>query len=94
MNKPEKIVQIFKQFADNISARYALEVDAATILEGKRPEFDDLLQQLRSLEHDLTHKGIELLNQLQLKIETTVEDTREKFQQIIQVTVEQFVSKL
>ncbi len=76
-----------------ISAKYLASVKIMTVKKGSRPDFDELMSQLKLLEQELTKQAVEVIepyvaeNGNQEGITTSMKD-------IIQKTIEAFIKQL
>lgn len=87
MNQINDSINLFRNIADAISAKYIAQLQLLTAEHGTRPPFDVLMSLLKQMEKELTGNGVkfmekhntgnnntELTNQLKLVIRTTIEN--------------------
>ena len=94
MSNIDDTVNLFEDMATAISAKYLADVKVATAMKGSRPEFDDLMKDLKKLEQELTQKGIEIVENFKNNSDATSDALTDNLQTIIKTTIEGFVKEL
>ena len=93
MSQLENFVNIFEAMAAAISAKYLANVKIMTVKKGSRPDFDDLMSQLKLLEQELTKQGVAFLEEHKGETSSTGDITT-SLKEIIQKTIEEFIKQL
>lgn len=94
MNREQNLVEVFTKMATNIAARYTIDIQAATAIKGKRPEFEELMKLLQQLDKELTTQGVKTLEAYKNETGDIPDTLTKEIKQIITDTIEQFVKKL
>lgn len=94
MGQLENIINVFEELASAISAKYLANVKVMTVKKGARPDFDDLMSQLKLLEQELTKQAVLLIEEYNNDSSESVEDITSSLKGIIQNTIEAFIKQL
>lgn len=86
--------EIFEQIAKAVADKYLAQVKIMSAKLGARPSFDELMQQLKKMEHELTKEGISYLESLKQDKDCDMEIATGDIKNIIRGTVEGFVKQL
>lgn len=78
--------------AEAISAKYLANIRLMAAEQGARPPFDDLMSQLKQMEHELTGQGVKFLEKI--KDPTEKEAVTNELKNVIRTTVEHFIKQL
>jgi len=93
MSQLENSINLFEDMASAISAKYLANVKIMTVKKGARPDFDELMSQLKLLEQELTKQGIEVIEAYTAKNGGADEITA-ALKEVIQKTIEAFIKQL
>lgn len=94
MGQLENIVNIFEEIASAISAKYLANVKIMTVKQGARPDFDDLMSQLKLLENELTTQAVAFIEEYKDDTSVSVDDITSTLKETIQKTIEAFIKQL
>ncbi len=94
MDKENQAIEIFRQMADAISARYMHEVAAMKLLYKERPGFDQIKEKLVELDKMLIDRGVWLIELYKKEGGLAHDILTEECKKIIALTIEQFVKGL
>lgn len=93
MSQASSSISIFKDMAEAISAKYLAHIRLMAAESGARPPFDDLMVQLKQMEHELTSQGVKFIEKF--KDPSTDKDAiTDDLKGIIRYTIEDFIKKL
>ncbi|MCB0696530.1 MAG: hypothetical protein KDC07_04150 [Chitinophagaceae bacterium] len=93
MGQFENTIRLFEDMASAISAKYLANVKIMTVRQGGRPDFDDLMTQLKQLEQELTKTGVSFVEEYKPE-NSSKEDITTSLKEIIQKTIESFIKQL
>lgn len=94
MSNINDTVNLFEDMAHAISAKYLADVKVATAMKGSRPEFDDLMKNLKNLEQELTQKGVEIVENYKNNSDAVSDTLTDNLREVIKTTIEGFIKEL
>lgn len=94
MGTSPKSTSNFEFIADAIAAKYLAQVKMLTAKLGTRPPFEDLMEELKNLEKELTKEGVSHLEDCSSEQDFDVKSGTEDIKNIIKATIETFVKQL
>ncbi len=94
MGNVKDTIDLFENMAGAISAKYLADVKVATAMKGSKPDFDELMNELKNLEQELTKKGVEIVENFKTTNDAASDKLTDSLRNVIKSTIEGFVKEL
>lgn len=94
MKNLQSSTDVFEQIANAVAEKHLAQIKIITAKLGARPPFDQLMVQLKEVEHELTKEGIEYIEIQKKTAACNIDDITTRLHTIIQSTIEGFIKKL
>ena len=94
MHQLEKSIGTFEEMATAISERYLANVSKMAAQKGARPDFDELMVQLKLMEQELTKSGIQFIEEYKAKHILYTDEVTTGLKGVIRNTIEGFIKQL
>lgn len=94
MKHLQSSTDVFEQIAGAVAEKHLAQIKIITAKLGARPPFDQLMTQLKEVEHELTREGVEYIESQKQSPDCNVEVVTNQLHTIIKATIEQFVKQL
>lgn len=94
MDQETKILGLFGQTANTIADQIFAEIETLTILRGKKPTFEELMEKLKHLDKNLTEKAVMFVDIYKKETGKPADELTEGLKKIVTQTIEGFVKKL
>lgn len=94
MDKQEKLLSTFRNIADAITGKYQAEIKMMTAKTGSRPSFEELMEQLKKMQNELTKEGLNVIEGCSAEQELDVEKITDQVKDTIQQVTEEFIKQL
>lgn len=94
MSNIDDTVNLFENMAKALSSKYLADVKVATAMKGSRPDFDELMKELKNLEQELTQKGVQIVENYKNNSSAASDALTDNLRGIIKSTIESFIKEL
>ncbi|MBS1771367.1 MAG: hypothetical protein JST82_00815 [Bacteroidetes bacterium] len=94
MDKVQELITLFAKMADNISANYSNEIAASAAIKGARPEFEELIGNLKHMEKELTGKAVKIAEAYKAQNGSIPDELTTGLKNITTSAIEKFVKSI
>lgn len=94
MAKQEELLTTFKNIAEAIAGKYEAEVKMMTAKTGVRPSFEELMEQLKKMQSELTKEGLNVIESCSADANYDKEKVTNQIRADIQSVTESFIKAL